>query len=219
MVELFYVKYDKEDWIDKIESKSIFSKEDNQVIGSETKLKHEIGYRMLDYYLKHRKNLESHFVLEKRDGKKPRLNEIKNVIFNISHSENLVIIGFCQEEIGVDCERIRQCRDNVVNKIFTKIQKEHLEKSYDKNRYFTSIWTLKESFVKNIGTGIGYPLETVDVYIDENNNVINCMEGYNFTQLNIEDNIVSICTIQDKEVEVEDISLIIEEDILMNMQH
>lgn len=219
MVELFYVKYNKEDWIDRIDSKSIISKEDNQIICNEVKLKHEIAYRMLDYYLKKRKNIKSHFELEKSDKKKPKLKQIKNVIFNISHSRNLVIIGFCNEEIGVDCESIRKCRDNVVNKIFTKIQKEKLAESNDKDRYFTSIWTLKESFVKNIGIGIGYPLETIDVYLDENDNIINCMEGYTFTQLEIEDNIVSVCTIDDKEIKIEDITLIIEENILKDVQH
>ncbi len=219
MVELFYVKYNKEDWNEKIGSGTMVSIEDNQTINTETKLKHEMGYRMLNYYLKGRKNIKSHFELEKCDGKKPRISNIKNVMFNISHSENLVIIGFCGEEIGVDCEKIRKCRDNVVNRIFTKNQKENLEQSKNRDRYFTSIWTLKESFAKNMGIGIGYPLETIEVYRDKSGNLVNCMEGYTFTQFDIEDNIVSICTISDSNVRVEDITTLIKEDILRGMQY
>lgn len=194
MIDLYYVYLDEDTNRELIDSGELISRETGGVIHNISGLKHEIGYRLLQIYMRYELNDKSHFLLDKTETGKPFLKDFKNVRFNISHSKNLVILGVCEEEIGVDCETVRVGKETVAERIFTKIQKEIYAKTEDKNLYFTRIWTLKESFVKCIGTGIGYPLNEIEVYIDENDILVNNMQDYYFDQMEIFHNIVSVCT-------------------------
>lgn len=90
------------------------------------------------------------------------------VYFNISHSENIILLCFSKlGEPGVDVEKIRKI-DNlslIVQKYFHSEEKEFfysLQEELQKNMFFR-IWTLKEAYLKACGSGIGKRLSSFSV--------------------------------------------------------
>ncbi len=76
-------------------------------------------------------------------GHKPRL-DVDGVYFNLSHSDNLVVLAVSNTEIGVDVEKIRPVR----REKFPFIEAEDDEEFFEK-------WTERESYVKFTGEGVG----------------------------------------------------------------
>ena len=87
--------------------------------------------------------------------------ENNDIYFNISNSELVVVAAVADKEIGIDIQKIKY-NDAIVNRTFTESEKQYLNKSSDKKKAFTLIWTMKESYVKKIGIGVGYGLKNVD---------------------------------------------------------
>lgn len=98
-----------------------------------------------------------------------------NIFFNISHSDDQLLVGFSNSEIGVDIERV----NSTVN--FERIGKNHFsEVEVNKIMEFTEderadtffeIWTKKESVIKGIGKGLGIPLQDFNI-TDQNGQVL-----------------------------------------------
>ena len=89
-------------------------------------------------------------------------NEDTPVVKNDMGKPSLACI-VSDRECGIDCEQVRQYRPNVAKRAFSESEQELLESLPESERdmMFTRLWTLKESYVKAIGTGISYPLNTV----------------------------------------------------------
>ncbi len=75
----------------------------------------------------------------------------KDISFNISHSNGLVVLGISDKyDIGVDIEKIRDAKDNLIRYI-----SDDEEYNYVKDeKSFYEIWTSKESIVKCLGKGL-----------------------------------------------------------------
>lgn len=75
----------------------------------------------------------------------------KDILFNISHSNGLVVLGISDKyDIGVDIEKIRDAKDNLIRYI-----SDDEEYNYIKDeKSFYEIWTSKESIVKCLGKGL-----------------------------------------------------------------
>lgn len=85
--------------------------------------------------------------------------------FNIAHTEGLVMCGVgeaAHELVGIDVERIDRRTDaELGERYFSRPEVEYLNTKPDgltRQRAFLRIWTLKESFIKAIGTGLQTPL-------------------------------------------------------------
>lgn len=98
--------------------------------------------------------------------KETNIKENKAFHFNVSHSGDLVVLGYGEKPLGVDVERIR--KDENVKKIalrcFTQDELEYLSQS--ETLYFerfAEIWTGKESYLKYLGTGIAGGLKSANV--------------------------------------------------------
>lgn len=78
-----------------------------------------------------------------------------NVAFNLSHSEEYVVLAIADREVGVDIEKIRKYHEATVKKVFNDDQSEMLEQLpvSKKDSKFTEIWTKMESILKLEGTG------------------------------------------------------------------
>ncbi len=77
--------------------------------------------------------------------------------FNVSHCGNVIAVAFCEEEIGVDIEFIREYSEAVVKRYFTDDEKCYIQnatESEEKRKRFFEIWTAKEAFLKLYGVGI-----------------------------------------------------------------
>lgn len=103
--------------------------------------------------------LEPHgkpFVVEPDDAKRP---------FNVAHTDGLVLCGIGSsrhQSLGVDVERLgRRTDPELAFRYFSQPEIEYLrqfrEESQRRDR-FLRIWTLKEAFIKAIGTGLQTPL-------------------------------------------------------------
>lgn len=87
---------------------------------------------------------------------KPSLTSA-DTFFNISHSDDYVVLAIADCDVGVDVERIRSCHEATVKKVFSTKQKNELLKleGQAKNEKFTEIWTQCEAMLKLKGTGFG----------------------------------------------------------------
>jgi 4'-phosphopantetheinyl transferase len=91
--------------------------------------------------------------------------------FNLSHTEGFCLVGVTRgAAIGVDVERVRRTDDmpQLVRHCFSAAEQRELEAlpPGDRCRAFFKGWTRKEAFIKAIGDGLSYPLETFDVSLN-----------------------------------------------------
>lgn len=142
-------------------------------------------------------NIQSRFEFSFNEYDKPYLEDT-GIYFNISHCGHYVICAVSQDEIGCDIELIKEYNDKVAKEFLNEKEYQTLSSvtSLDKkaNTYYR-LWTLKESFVKNIGIGMSVPLNSFsfellnDVQIRQtiNNN------EYFFDEIELKDYKCAVC--------------------------
>jgi 4'-phosphopantetheinyl transferase len=88
--------------------------------------------------------------------------------FNVSHSGDYALIAFAKESaVGIDIERISG--DRIVTDLARRILSplEHARflslAETDRKQVFFQIWTLKESVLKGIGSGLSVPPECIEI--------------------------------------------------------
>jgi 4'-phosphopantetheinyl transferase len=94
---------------------------------------------------------------------KPSLLKIEENFFNISHSGNQVVAAFSDKELGIDVEKIKGDRRKIAKRFFTPSEIEDLEaleNEEEQMHYFYQLWTLKESYMKAIGSGMTMSLSS-----------------------------------------------------------
>ena len=108
--------------------------------------------------------------LEKNNWGKPRLRNYPGIHFNISHCDGLVACAAAGLPVGLDIERIRPFKDNILRKVLTPAEKDFLEAfRQDPAAYeqcFYRFWTLKESRIKQSGLGLSMPLDSFSFKLD-----------------------------------------------------
>ena len=90
--------------------------------------------------------------------------------FNLSHSEEWIICGLASTgRIGVDIEKIQPIDLSVTELCFTQEEIDYFQYiPHDRQlSFFFDIWTAKESFVKAIGKGLLYPLDSFGFNMDD----------------------------------------------------
>ena len=112
-----------------------------------------------------------HIIFEFDAYGKPRFDFKTLLRFNISHSGNMVVLGFCKNhEIGVDIEKMKNDFDalGLAKNFFSMKEIASLEDQPDEEQYraFFRCWTRKESFIKAKGNGLSFPLDSFSVSLD-----------------------------------------------------
>lgn len=80
---------------------------------------------------------------------------IRNGIqFNISHSKNIVSVGFSDQVIGVDLEYTKDIDINPIISCLHPEEKKYIEQSSNRMKTFYNIWTRKEAYLKAKGVGV-----------------------------------------------------------------
>jgi len=100
---------------------------------------------------------------------KPYFSNKEVLDFNVSHSGNQILIGFAKKNIiGVDIEKIKENFDplELAKNFFSKEEIAILESEPDVYSSFYRCWTRKESFIKAVGEGLSYPLDSFAVTMD-----------------------------------------------------
>ena len=98
---------------------------------------------------------------------KPYIQD-SNIFFNISHSNDYVIVAISNKEIGIDIEKIRDTNINTINQFATLKEKEYILS--DSNNCFSrlfEIYTLKESYIKMKGKNMN-EVKNIEFRIKDN---------------------------------------------------
>ncbi len=86
---------------------------------------------------------------------KPYLKNVKHIHFNISHSGNMAMCVLHNGKVGVDIELIRPIKPGLEKRIMSERERQVFLQCADKTKLFYQIWTLKESYLKYTGRGLG----------------------------------------------------------------
>lgn len=150
-----------------------------------------VSYLLLKYllvkYFNYPKAKDIVFRFEKGSSK-PKINYL-NLYFNISHSNNAVLVAVSREEIGVDIEKKDQ-------KLEFLVQYFHFKEQlicFNNMEETIKIWTLKESYAKLSGIGINDELLKRRLYYQKDHQNL---YGVLFSSIEIKDYIISICSNQ-----------------------
>lgn len=139
-------------------------------------------------------------------SQKPYLKNHPDIGFNRSYcGDDLVVAISDTTQIGVDCEVIKTADDAVMKYFFTDCEQEFVKKCFNKNLAFTLIWTRKESYIKNIGEGLHFQWNLIDVTpkqldwthspLSFRNDPIN---GFYINSYYFDDIVLSLCTQTDE---------------------
>ena len=96
---------------------------------------------------------------------KPYLAEYDNVFFSLSHSGVYAAIAFYHAEIGMDIQKISEASEALIKKIATDSEYNdlmHLD-AENKKIQFTRLWTIKESYIKYLGTGLSLAPQRLEI--------------------------------------------------------
>ncbi len=129
-----------------------------------------LSYAFVQYLVKQKYEIQNPIAVEYTTLGKPFFPEFPDICFNISHSEQYACVALAKEEVGVDIERTRTCKPEIVARFFHESETKDIlaiPPGESRNIYFTQLWALKESYVKFLGTGIANVFNTFHVRIKD----------------------------------------------------
>lgn len=133
---------------------------------------------------------------EKNRYGKPSLTDFPDIKYNLSHADGISVCIISDVECGIDCENVREYRPNVLKRAFSDDERNMILSVPENQRdlLFFRLWTLKESYIKAIGTGLSFPLNEVNFSFADNK-IISNIKDHRFKQYILKDKkyIVSIC--------------------------
>ena len=136
-------------------------------------------------------------VIKNKMGK-PSLAERPDIHYNLSHAEGIAACIISDFECGIDCEKVRDFRPNVIKRVFSENEKKMFENTpeSEKNLLFFKLWTLKEAYVKAVGIGISYPMDKAE-FSFSGSEIVSNIENCRFRQYIIDENrfVESVCEI------------------------
>ena len=186
MIEVLFIQIPLEGNRDTIFAglQSVVSKECYiEVLGygsKEVALRRLLGEALVRFALKRYWQLTSgDYRIARGEKGKPFIVGVENVFFNISHSGDYVVCSVSDREIGIDIEKRAKARMEVAGRFFHEEEMAILKtlEGDKQDQLFFNYWSVKESFLKYIGTGLTRPLNSFVVrFIGEN---ISLYEGVN----------------------------------------
>lgn len=126
---------------------------------------------------------------EIKENGKPFLKDCNNVFFNISHTSSGVAVVADKSLVGVDVQDILDVKEKVVERCFSKAEKEKIFSSDCPQKEFTRLWTLKESAVKCNGKTVA----SLKNYCFENSEKTFVKYGKTFTTFERKNLLISVC--------------------------
>ena len=115
---------------------------------------------------------------------KPYIEKYDNIEFNISDTDSYIVVAINDENVpvGIDIESLgRRYDPKICEKIFTVNEKRAMENSINKTQMFYEIWTLKEAYLKAVGTGLTAEICMIDTQREmfRKNCLLRTIEKYN----------------------------------------
>ncbi len=128
-------------------------------------------------------------------GGKPFLTDYPEVHFNVSHSGDYVCCAVGDKPVGIDIQRHTPVREGIAKRFFTLQDNRQLLlcDAGQREKLFFRMWSIKESYIKLTGKGIGQGLDSFEIdwkmkavlekdggsaaaFFEEQN----CLPGYSF---------------------------------------
>ena len=98
------------------------------------------------------------------EGGKPRI--AGGPEFSLSHSGERVLCALSDEAVGADLQQLRPYNPALARRFFTGAEAAWLEEQRERDQAFSLLWSLKESYVKLLGSGIaGVHLDSFTVRV------------------------------------------------------
>ena len=83
------------------------------------------------------------------------------IFFNVSHSDDFVLLARSEAEIGIDIEHIAKDVDSdLINHVCSQEEVDYINQN-DKNKAFYTLWTKKEAILKLEGIGLTNKLKDI----------------------------------------------------------
>jgi 4'-phosphopantetheinyl transferase len=113
----------------------------------------------------------SHLLFSYNSYGKPQIDssrEASAIRFNVSHSQALALYAVARtREVGIDIECITRDvpYEDIVEQFFSSAEKDIFRRlpKDDQREWFFACWTIKEAYVKAVGTGLVEPLDRIEV--------------------------------------------------------
>lgn len=86
------------------------------------------------------------------EGGKPRI--AGGPEFSLSHSGERVLCALSDQKVGADIQQLRPYNPALVRRFFTAEEGAWLEEQRERDLAFSLLWSLKESYVKLLGSGL-----------------------------------------------------------------
>lgn len=83
--------------------------------------------------------------------------------FSIAHSDEVVLVVASRFPIGCDIEKIGESKIEVAEKFFLPSEVKNIKSSSHPDLAFLSYWTIKESYLKLLGKGLGQSLKSFEI--------------------------------------------------------
>lgn len=125
---------------------------------------------LLRYSLKKFYQYEKAIEISFNEYGKPNLANPENLYFNISHAGNWLVLAMGGTEVGIDLEEINPFHISDLRNVFTEDDKKFLFELNNEERIekTCSLWTMKESYVKYLRTGMYMDLTSFSIKASSN---------------------------------------------------
>lgn len=117
-----------------------------------------LAYLLLRYALRESRQI-THFTLDYKESGQPYLVEHPNLFISISHCREAVAVAVAETPVGVDVESNKRYTPRLANYVLSEKELHTLQQADNIAQAFTRLWTQKEAYVKQTGTGLTVALK------------------------------------------------------------
>ena len=136
---------------------------------------HGTAELLLNRSLERCTNVQTPVQYHRNEHGKPYLTDVPETYVNWSHSGDYVLCAVSDSEVGIDLQKMdREPGKNLIRKVLTLLEQrayEQMDPEHQKKRFY-EYWSVKESFLKALGTGFYTSLARFQVNFEEGNPVI-----------------------------------------------
>lgn len=129
----------------------------------------EVAHNLLSSVIEEKYGISKNQVIILKDEKgKPYVEGKADIFVSLSHSKGTVMCVVSDKQIGIDVEKCAERRKSVESRVFTEFETTLINNAKDENKAFFTLWTLKESYLKAIGTGFADNAKSIEFFSIEN---------------------------------------------------
>lgn len=120
--------------------------------------------------------------LVRGENEKPFLRDSEQFFFNLSHSGEIAVCAVSDRPVGVDVETRAHFEPSLVRRVFLPDEIAWIAaQAAPADELYTDLWTIKESLMKYLGTGLS--LDPRKIRVDQREGITAAAEGYDCSAL------------------------------------